>query len=176
MQPIDRIVNRLAMVALLGILLAGCTLDNANTTSNDPSSSGNGETATVTRVIDGDTIDVQMNGQSYRVRYIGMNTPESDQSCYAEATNANAALVQGKTVRLVKDVSETDQYDRLLRYVYVGDVFVNARLVQDGFAEVVSYPPDTANFDLFKNLEIQATAANLGCHPTGIFDDGSYTR
>ena len=79
-------------------------------------------------------------------------------------------------VRMVKDVSETDQYGRLLRYVYVGDIFVNARLVEEGYAEVVSYPPDTAYFTQFRDLERAAAAANLGCHPTGIFADGSYTR
>jgi endonuclease YncB( thermonuclease family) len=135
-----------------------------------------GDTATVTRIIDGDTIDVSMNGETFRVRYVGMNTPESDQACYSEARQANALFVQGQTVRLVKDVSETDQYGRLLRYIYVGDLFVNRALVEQGYAEVVSYPPDTAQFDAFKRLEDEAKAANRGCHPTGIFNDGSYTR
>ncbi|MCB9453833.1 MAG: thermonuclease family protein [Anaerolineaceae bacterium] len=172
----------LALSMLLAVLLAACTFgfDPSSTAipgvTTGGSAPSNGDTATVTRIIDGDTIDVSMNGQTYRVRYIGMNTPESDQVCYSEATQANALFVQGKTVRLVKDVSDTDQYGRLLRYVYVGDLFVNQALVEQGFAEVVSYPPDTAQFETFKRLEQQAAAANRGCHPTGIFDDGSYTR
>lgn len=135
-----------------------------------------GESARVTRIIDGDTIDVRINDISYRVRYIGVNTPESDQVCYDEATAANAALVSGQTVTLVKDTSETDQYGRLLRYVYVGDTFVNASLVRDGWAESVEYPPDTARASEFRGLERDAAAANRGCHPSGIFDDGSTTR
>jgi endonuclease YncB( thermonuclease family) len=177
MRYLERCLVRLMIVLLSLLVVAGCTLNETASNGNtNPPSSGDGEMASVTRVIDGDTIEVNLNGQLHSVRYIGMNTPERDETCFAEATSANAALVQGQTVRLVKDVSETDRYNRLLRYVYVGDVFVNARLVEEGYAEVVSYPPDNANYDLFKSLEIQAASANLGCHPTGIFNDGSYTR
>ena len=69
-----------------------------------------GEEATVLRVVDGDTIDVEINGERQRVRYIGMNTPERNEACYQEATQANVELVQGKSVMLVKDVSETDRW------------------------------------------------------------------
>jgi len=129
-----------------------------------------GEIATVTRVVDGDTIEVEMNGLVHDVRYIGVNTPESDQTCGSEATAANVALVEGQTVMMVKDVSEVDQYGRLLRYVYVGDTFVNAELVAQGFAEAVQYPPDVAHADDFANLEMLAEANDLGCHPTGVFE------
>ena len=135
-----------------------------------------GETAVVTHIVDGDTIDVRLDGTVYRVRYIGMNTPESNEPCYQDAKDANAALVSGKTVTMARDVSETDVYGRLLRYVYVGNVFVNAELVADGWAENDVYPPDTRYADNFRQLEVTATAANLGCHPTGVFDDGSDTR
>ncbi len=135
-----------------------------------------GDTATVTRVIDGDTIDVTINGQPFTVRYVGVNTPERDEACYSEARNANAALVQGQAVRLVRDVSETDRFGRLLRYVYVGDVFVNAALVEQGWAEAASYPPDTAFIPTFQQLELEAANAQRGCHVTGIFNDGSNTR
>ncbi len=172
-----RIPPFLLRLAVIVLTLVGCTYTiNGTPVNSPPDTGGTGDTGAVVRVIDGDTIDVSLNGQTFRVRYIGMNTPESDQVCYQEATNANAALVQGKTVRLVKDVSETDIYNRLLRYVYVGDIFVNLELVREGFAEVVSYPPDTAYFETFKALEIEAANAGRGCHPTGIFNDGSYTR
>jgi len=168
-------------VLFVMFLAAGCTMTvNGTPVDNSPgggsTTNPSGNSGVVTNVVDGDTIDVNINGTVYRVRYIGMNTPESDEVCYQEATAANAALVEGKTVTLVKDTSETDRFDRLLRYVYVGDVFVNARLVQDGYAEVVSYPPDTAQFEYFKSLEIAATSAGLGCHPTGIFNDGRFDR
>lgn len=139
-------------------------------------SAPSGESGVVTHIVDGDTFDVNLNGVTKRVRYIGINTPESDQACYAEATAADSLLISGKTVTLVKDVSETDIYGRLLRYVYVGSTFINDALVQQGYAEAVSYPPDTAHYDEFVALEKEAAAANRGCHPTGIFNDGSYTR
>lgn len=159
------------IILILILLLAACTRDPAA-----PTGEIQGETAQVTRIIDGDTIDVRIDGVGYRVRYIGVNTPERDEACYNDASNANAALVEGKTVTLVKDVSDTDQFGRLLRYVYVGNMFVNETLVRDGWAESVEYPPDTARAADFRRLEREATAANRGCHPTGIFDDGSATR
>ena len=134
------------------------------------------EVGLVTRVIDGDTIDVQMGDQTVRVRYLQMNSPERDQPCSRDATQANAELVAGKTVRLVPDKELVDPYDRLLRYIYVGDVNVNRVLVEQGFAEVVLYPPNDAHYDEFLRLEQEAAAAGRGCHPTGIFDDGSTTR
>lgn len=171
------------MIAWLALLAAGCTFTvNGTPIASSPLPPSNtnapagGETATVNFVVDGDTIDVTLNGQRYRVRYVGINTPESDEVCYREATNANAALVNGKTVTLVKDTSNTDRFDRLLRYVYVDGIFVNAQLVAQGWAEVVSYPPDTAYFETFKSLEIAAAQAGLGCHPTGIFNDGRFDR
>ncbi|MCC6804360.1 MAG: thermonuclease family protein [Anaerolineae bacterium] len=162
------------VLIFLILLAASCTM-SAPTPANSVDTI-TGETARVTRVIDGDTIDVQIDGVGYRVRYIGVNTPESDEVCYREATNANAALVDGKIVTLVTDVSDTDVYGRLLRYVYVGGEFVNADLVRDGWAENAEYPPDSAHASEFRGLEAQARQANAGCHPTGIFDDGSATR
>ncbi len=151
------------LVVLLLLLLAACSQ-----TTPDPNPS-DGEFATVTRVIDGDTIDVELNGEIVRVRYIGVNTPERDEVCFQDATDANANLVNGQRVRLVKDVSETDRFDRLLRYVYVGDTFVNAELVEQGFAESVRFPPDTRHAATFDRLEDEARRANIGCHPTGVF-------
>ena len=135
-----------------------------------------GVTAQVRRVIDGDTIDVFLDNEVQRVRYIGMNTPERDEACYSEATEANRALVAGETVLLVKDTSETDRFDRLLRYVYVDDVFVNAMLVEQGFAEAALYRPDDKHYGEFRELEVIAAEQGLGCHGSGIFDDGSFRR
>lgn len=120
-----------------------------------------GELAQVTHIVDGDTIDVSINGTTYRVRYIGMDTPERGAPCAREATTANADLVWGQTVRLVRDVSETDRYDRLLRYVYVGDTFVNGVLVSGGWAIAKDYPPDTAMSAVLHSLEAQGVSR--GC-------------
>jgi len=134
------------------------------------------EIAQVTRVIDGDTIDVLIDGKTARIRYVQINTPERDEPCFRESTQANADLVAGKTVRLVPSNRLVDPFDRLLRYVYVGDIMVERALVEGGFAEVVLYPPNDAHYEEFVQLEAEAAAAGRGCHPTGIFDDGSTTR
>ena len=119
----------------------------------------------VKRVIDGDTIELE-GGQ--RVRYIGINTPETSDprksiECFGqEAKEENKKLVEGKKVRLEKDISETDQYQRLLRYVYIQDLFVNEYLVKEGFARVSTFPPDVKFQTLFKEAENMAREKNKG--------------
>ncbi len=90
-------------------------------------------------MVDGDTIDVLMEGREYRVRYIGIDTPETvhptrgEEPYGREASSRNKELVSGQTVYLEKDVSETDRYGRLLRYVWLADgSMVNATLVAEG--------------------------------------------
>ena len=164
-----RWVLRSLLVSVLA--LAGCAeLEQLAPTDAPASTGAQSEVATVTRVIDGDTIDVRLDGATARVRYIGVNSPEREETCYRDATAANAALVQGQRVTLVRDVSDTDRYGRLLRYVYVGETFVNAELVAGGYAESRSYPPDTAQQPYLDSLERAAKAAGRGCHPTGVFD------
>jgi micrococcal nuclease len=124
--------------------------------------------AYVSRVIDGDTITVLLDGRSYNVRYIGIDAPETVapgrpvEWMGREATAANKALVEGKMVYLEKDVSNTDRYGRLLRYVYVGQVFVNAELVRQGYAVVSTYPPDVKYQSLFLQMQQEARAAGRG--------------
>jgi micrococcal nuclease len=94
---------------------------------------------------DGDTIRVRMAGAEVPVRYILINTPESDEAFGAEATAVNRRLVEGQTVYLLKDVSETDRFNRLLRYVFLADgTHVNAALVRQGYAQVATFPPDVS--------------------------------
>lgn len=135
-----------------------------------------GEQARVVWITDGDSIEVEINGQRHRVRYIGINTPERDEPCSNAAKDANARLVSGRTVTLVRDVSNTDRYGRLLRYIYVGNTFVNEVLVRDGYAENSVWAPDTRHAGHFRALEAQARAAGRGCHPTGVFADGNSER
>ena len=122
-------------------------------------------TVLVTRVIDGDTIEIE-GGLS--VRYIGIDTPETVDprkpvQCFGvEATNKNKELVSGKRVRLEKDVSEIDKYGRLLRYIYVGDTFVNLELVKQGFAYSSTYPPDVKYQSQFTEAQRQAKEQNKG--------------
>ena len=120
------------------------------------------ETAKVIQVIDGDTITVE---GGYRVRYIGIDTPETHpvpEAYGTEAWQVNRQLVEGKEVRLERDVSETDKYGRLLRYVYVDNVFVNAELVRLGLAEAKAYPPDIKYQDYLEKMEAEARAAGRG--------------
>ena len=118
--------------------------------------------ATVVRVIDGDTIEVEMSGNVYSVRYIGIDTPERNQKGYYEASDANSRLVSGRTVVLEKDVSEVDRYGRLLRYVWVDGHMVNAIIVATGFAHDAIYPPDTQYATDFLLLERYAKNKRLG--------------
>lgn len=143
------------------LLLAACAsrVEQPSFAENVPP----GETAVVTEVVDGDTIGVEIDGRSHRVRYIGVNTPERGDPFYDEATAANRELVGGETVRLVQDVSETDQYGRLLRYVYLPDgTFVNAALVRQGVAQAATFPPDVAHQEEFTALQEEARAAGRG--------------
>jgi micrococcal nuclease len=120
------------------------------------------DTATVTRVIDGDTIEI---GTGQRVRYIGIDAPEvypKKEPYGTEAWEANSRLVEGKKVRLERDVSDTDKYGRLLRYVYIDDVLINAELVRLGLAEARAYPPDTLYQELLEQLEKGAREAGRG--------------
>ncbi|MDD5600174.1 MAG: thermonuclease family protein [Candidatus Humimicrobiaceae bacterium] len=113
----------------------------------------------VKEVIDGDTI-ILSDGR--RVRLIGINTPEHGMYFYEEAKEALEIIVLGKKVLLEKDVSERDQYGRLLRYVYMGDLFVNLEMLKRGFANVYTYPPDVKYMNEFLEAERYARENNLG--------------
>ena len=99
---------------------------------------------TVTGVLDGDTIIVQIGERRYSVRYIGINTPERRKPGAKEAYYENIGLVTGKTVTLIQDTSNTDKYGRLLRYVLTDTTFVNYELVRTQFAKPTPYPPNIA--------------------------------
>jgi len=124
-----------------------------------------GESKKVARVVDGDTVEIE-GGQT--VRYIGIDTPETVHpqktvECFGrEASNKNRELAEGKFVQLEKDVSETDKYGRLLRYVYADGLFVNEFLVKEGFAYASSYPPDVKYQDLFNIAQREAQSQNKG--------------
>ena len=115
------------------------------------------ELARVLRVIDGDSIEVKIGDDRYEVRYIGINTPEfhsEDQAAAILATKANEALLFAQKVYLFKDVSNTDKFGRLLRYVFTDTEFVNLEMVSQGFAESRSYTPDTACQKLFDQADL----------------------
>jgi endonuclease YncB( thermonuclease family) len=122
----------------------------------------------VTRVVDGDTIYVQMGDRIEKVRYIGIVTPEihhptKGMQPYGDAAHlANARLVDGKWVHLVLDAQQRDSFGRLLAYVYLGNRFINAELVWQGYAEASTHPPNVRYADYFVNLQRQAREARRG--------------
>ena len=123
------------------------------------------QTGIVVDVVDGDTIKVRIDGQNYTIRYIGIDTPEStiEKEYFGkEASQKNFELVNGREVVMYRDKSETDRYDRLLRYVFVGDTFINFELVNQGFANAKEYKPDTACSDYFSQGETNAMSLGLG--------------
>jgi micrococcal nuclease len=126
-----------------------------------------GEDATVTRVIDGDTIEVRIANKRFSVRYIGVDSAELNRKplqCFAKEAQAfNRELVLNKTVRLEKDINETDKFGRLLRYVYLQDGrMVNAELVKNGYALAITYPPDVKYAEPLAALQTQAREAGAG--------------
>lgn len=134
------------------------------------------EEGVVTRVIDGDTVEIEIEGIPYRVRFIGINTPESTtriEPYGQEASNFTKEYLTGKTVYLEKDVSETDIYGRLLRYIWleppkeitdeeIRTKMFNAILVLEGYAEVATFPPDVKYQEYFIKYEQEAREKNLG--------------
>jgi micrococcal nuclease len=126
--------------------------------------------AQVLRVVDGDTIRVRLDGRTERVRYIGVDTPESVKpgtpvQCFAKrAAAANAALVAGRSVRLVGDVEQRDRYGRLLAYVYrePDGAFVNAQLVRGGYARTLAIAPNVAHARQFAQLAQTAREGGRG--------------
>ncbi len=129
----------------------------------------NWEKAHVQRVVDGDTIELS---DGRKLRYIGIDTPETMDprravGCFGkEASSQNKSLVAGKDVELEKDVSDTDKYGRLLRYVYIASdsarLMVNDLLVRQGYAFAKSYPPDIKYQEQFTQAAAEARNREQG--------------
>jgi micrococcal nuclease len=123
---------------------------------------------TVVAVVDGDSIHVRVEGRIEKIRYIGVNTPEvrhptkGEEPGGREAAAVNRRLVEGKQVRLELDVQRRDQYGRLLAYVWVDALMVNAELVRQGYAQVMTVPPNVRYQTLFVALQREARAARRG--------------
>jgi micrococcal nuclease len=125
----------------------------------------------VVRVIDGDTIVVRLEGGSERIRLLGIDTPESVDprrpvECFGkEASKRTAALLPaGTRVRLERDVEARDAYRRLLAYVYreADGMFVNHTLVAEGYAQLLTFPPNVAHVDELRTAASGARAAGRG--------------
>jgi micrococcal nuclease len=158
-------MRRIALIALLVAALVVVLVHGRG--GSESTSFGS---ARVVRVVDGDTIRVRLDGRTERVRYIGVDTPESVKpgtpvQCFAKrAAAANAALVAGRSVRLVGDVEQRDRYGRLLAYVYrePDGAFVNAELVRDGYARTLTIAPNVAHARQFAELARAARRSGRG--------------
>lgn len=113
----------------------------------------------VSRVIDGDTVELVSGA---RVRLIGIDAPEIGKPYAREAKNELEGLILGEEVTLERDTSNTDKYDRLLRYIWQANTLVNEKVVREGFAKVVSYPPDIKYQERLGEAEVKAKEENRG--------------
>ena len=174
--------NLLVLLVALGVAGSGCRASvsqppdpavSALTSPTLSSESSPAQTTTtletddvvaqVASVTDGDTIRVLMlDGTSEPVRLIGIDAPEDGSVLDLEATAYMEELVLGKEVRLVVDVSNRDRFGRLLRYIYVDDLFVNEEMVRAGLAIAKRYEPDTAMAFVLASAQGTAQQAALG--------------
>jgi len=141
------------------------TSESTTTTSASPETDSPAPTAAgarVVEVVDGDTISVELAGAQESVRLIGINAPERGECLSGEATERLRDLVAGKSVELVVDQTDRDQYGRLLRHVEVAGVDVGAELVRSGLALARDYPPDTTRSDEYAAAQRAAEDAGVG--------------
>lgn len=159
------------LVILVLVLLLGDrsgTPGDGGAGGGDVQRGGGSAAAEVERVVDGDTIEVDLDGTEEDVRYIGIDTPETVKpdtpvQCFGpEASERNHELVEGRRVRLVFDRERRDVYGRLLAYVYVGDEFINGELIAGGYARTLEIEPNTARAPQLERLQEQASAAGRG--------------
>lgn len=156
------------LVVLLAVLLFGG--EDEGTTGDAPSgrTPARSLTVPVSRVVDGDTFEISVDGATDDVRMIGVDTPEtvkpgSPVECFGpQASDFTHRLLDGRTVRLEFDRERRDVYDRLLAYVYLGDRFVNAELVDGGYARTLEIEPNTSHAGELARLEEEAGAAGRG--------------
>jgi micrococcal nuclease len=156
------------LLALLVWLLAEGPRDDGSGGSGAPEPPPGPVHAEVLRVVDGDTIEVTLDGDEEDVRYIGVDTPETVKpgtpvQCFGpEASARNHELVEGRTVRLDFDHELRDDYGRLLAYVSVGGKLVNAELVAGGYARTLEIEPNTSRAPMLGRLEERAAVAGRG--------------
>lgn len=158
-------IGILLLLSLSGVLGVAPNLNQEDNPSNVDLSQM--ERTQVERVVDGDTIVV---AEKRKVRLILINAPESvhpdkkRNSEYGKRASAYLKdLLEGKTVYLERDVSDTDRYGRLLRYVYLPDgTLINEKIVMDGYANLSTYPPDVKYVHIIQAAEQFARENNLG--------------
>jgi micrococcal nuclease len=163
-------MSRKLVLVLVALLVAAGAAGVRPRSGDDPGAARATRTARVVRVVDGDTILVLVGGREERVRYIGIDTPESVKEdtpvqCFAKRAAAeNARLVAGREVRLMPDVETRDRFGRLLAYVYRADDgrMVNEALVRGGFARTLTIAPNVRFAERFRLAARAARRSSLG--------------
>lgn len=156
-------MRRLKLAAVMLIaLISIAALASAAKTWQERS----GDTVVVSRIIDGDTIDVERSGETVRVRLLNIDTPEKGECLFNDATEHLSGLIApGDRVTLIYDVERQDRYGRELAGVVTADgTFVNEVMVADGFARAVEYEPNTRFTRQMQDAETQAKSAHTGIH------------
>ncbi len=133
----------------------------------------------VVKIVDGDTVKLSIDGDVTTVRLIGVDTPESvhptKEKNVPEGKLASAhtkELLENRYVYIEYDEEPTDRYGRALVYIYLDEeTMVNAKLLEDGYARVLTIPPNDKYRDYFEQLEKEAKENNAGLWSTGVFDD-----
>ncbi len=121
------------------------------------------ERAHVLRVLDGGTIEVELQGEEYRVRYLLLDPPQPDEPLYNEATKLNQLILGNRPIYLLRDSSDMDEQGRLLRYVYTeAGVLVNAEIIRQGMARVHTSPVDTYLQSILEEAEREARTDKRG--------------
>jgi micrococcal nuclease len=159
------------LIALTTTVTLTVTAVSSACTGDEAAVSRDGANATVVRVVDGDTVQIDIDGRREKLRLIGIDTPETVKpdtpvQCYGPEASAftKQLLPEGTAVRIERDVEARDDYGRLLGYVYRADdgLFVNLEIVAQGYASLLTFPPNVAHVDEFVAAARAAERANLG--------------
>ena len=173
------------ILSLIAFLIAGGSLGGYKVVKDSRATAFENDIHVVERVIDGDTIDIE---NDKRIRLIGIDSPERTDCYYKEPKDALKELIENKDIRIEKDISGTDRYDRYLRYVYIvaenpedDDTFVNEWLVREGYAFKNSIAPDNRYRDLLARAQEEARKKERGlwsdvCEYTNEYKDAKSLR
>ncbi|MEX0983952.1 MAG: thermonuclease family protein [Actinomycetota bacterium] len=153
--------RRIIASVALGLLTSACTIAETSTAP----SAGSRVAVVVTRVVDGDTAHVDLDGRDVTVRFIGIDTPEvapdQPRECFGpEASAYTTDRLEAQEVDLEFDVERTDRYDRTLAYIWIGQELFNETLVREGYALITTFPPNVRYVERY--IEAQRAARSEG--------------
>lgn len=175
MSPVEAVVTSILFLAIIGVWIYPLDDSERDIVHSIPYD-GPYE---VVKIVDGDTVKLLMNGETTTVRLIGIDTPESvhpnKEKNVPEGTLASdhtKELLEDKLVYVEYDEDPTDHYGRVLAYLYLDEnTMVNAQILADGYAEVMTVAPNDKYAEYFQMLEDEAKSNNVGLWATGVFDN-----